>query len=245
MDCFFVSVGTRNRPDLLGKPVAVAHARGNPNHQNVDRSAEFALYAQRLPEGAKSRLFDIDSSMSMSEIASCSYEARKYGIKNGMFLGAALKLCPELKMIPYDFQGYKDVSKMLYETIASYTLDIEAVSCDEMYVDVTKILEESGLSVEEWSTYIRGEIIKITGCPCSAGFGSNRLQARLATRKAKPNGQYYLETGDVEDYMCDVPLKDLPGVGNVTVHKLGSLGLRTCGDVQVKLPSYFLNQILL
>lgn len=105
MDCFFVSVGLRQRPDLKGKPVAVTHAKGSQGVQNtVDRQAEFALYKQRLPDGVVARIEDLDNNCSMSEIASCSYEARKCGIKNGMFLGVALKMCPNLKTIPYDFQ---------------------------------------------------------------------------------------------------------------------------------------------
>lgn len=72
----------------------------------------------------------------------------------------------------YIFQGYKEVSHTLYNIIASYTLDIEAVSCDEMYVDVTKILEETGLNVEEWADHIRNEISLATGCPCSTGNSS-------------------------------------------------------------------------
>lgn len=105
MDCFFVSVGLRMRPDLRGKPVAVTHARTNRgNSNNVDRQVEFSLYMQRLPDGVEGRVGDLDNNCSMSEIASCSYEARKYGIKNGMFLGVALKMCPDLKPIPYDFE---------------------------------------------------------------------------------------------------------------------------------------------
>lgn len=83
----------------------------------------------------------------MSEIASCSYEARKMGVKNGMFVGTALKLCPNLKTIPYDFIGYKEVSLLLYNTVAEYTLDIEAVSCDEMFVDLTVFLNDIKLPV--------------------------------------------------------------------------------------------------
>ncbi|CAH1118562.1 unnamed protein product [Phaedon cochleariae] len=238
MDCFFVSVGLKNHPDLRGKPVAITHARNGQlanvsSDQKADREREFALYGERLPAGAMSRVDKIDAQSSMSEIASCSYEARKFGIKNGMFLGQAVKLCPELKTLPYDFEGYKEVSNMLYKTIASYTLDIEAVSCDEMYVDITKILKESGYTVEQWANHIRNEISKVTGCPCSTGFGANRLQARLATRKAKPAGQYYLQADDVEAYMADIPLSDLPGVGRATLAKLKNLGLNTCGDVQV------------
>ncbi|XP_050292922.1 DNA repair protein REV1 isoform X2 [Anthonomus grandis grandis] len=241
MDCFFASVGLRNHPELKGKPVAITHAKSgviqssDPAKQAI-RDQEFAMYEQRLPDGVSSRVVDIkekiDGLASMSEIASCTYEARQFGIKNGMFLGQAVKLCPELKTLPYDFEGYKEVSNILYNTVASYTLDIEAVSCDEMYVDVRQILVDAGMSVEEWACHIREEIMAKTGCPCSTGFGANRLQARLATRKAKPAGQYYLKPEEVEDYMADIPLPDLPGVGKATLAKLKHLGYNTCGDLQ-------------
>lgn len=190
MDCFFVSVGIRNRPELQGLPVAVTHAKGNTFSANYDGKEDFG---------------------SLSEVASCSYAARKAGVKNGMFLGEALKLCPNLKTIQYDFEGYKEVSYVLYDTVASYTLDIEAVSCDEMYVDCTKILKMSGLLPLEFATIIRGEIKQKTGCAVSTGFGNNKLQARLATRKAKPDNQFYLSNQDAETYIQSLNVRDLPG----------------------------------
>lgn len=70
---------------------------------------------------------------------------------------------------------------MLYNIIASYTLDIEAVSCDEMYVEITNLLSETGISVEEWADYIRNEITTATGCPCSTGmFKKIHLEGKLA-----------------------------------------------------------------
>ncbi|KAL3270733.1 hypothetical protein HHI36_021258 [Cryptolaemus montrouzieri] len=234
MDCFFVSVGLRNRPELKGKPVAVTHARnGQISSVRPGRSAEIAMNLERAPENIVEKISNLDSHSSMSEIACCSYEARKCGIKNGMFLGTAVKLCPGLKTIQYDFQGYKEVASTLYKTVASYTLDIEAVSCDEMYVDVTKLLNDCGVVVDQFATHLRAEIMEKTGCPCSTGFGANKLQARLATKKAKPNGQFYLEVDDVETYFSEIPLGDLPGVGRATLSKLKNLGLVTCGDVQV------------
>jgi len=98
---------------------------------------------------------------SMSEIASCNYEARKAGLRNGMFLGQALKLCPNLQTIPYDFEGYKEVSYALYNTVASFTLDIEAVSCDEMFVDCTRLLKETNCHPLDFATFVRKEI-KVT-----------------------------------------------------------------------------------
>ncbi|KAF9801737.1 hypothetical protein SFRURICE_014891 [Spodoptera frugiperda] len=252
MDCFFVSVGLRNRPDLRGKPIAVTHSKGGqgrPKRPGVDRSTEFGLYKQKQmkklgiatgkPEDEivfETRVDNItdedDKYGSMSEIASCSYEARAKGIKNGMFMGAALRLCPDLQTIPYDFDGYKEVAYTLYNTIAQYTLDIEAVSCDEMYVDCTELLADMNVNVQSFASMLREEIKRKTGCPSSTGFGGNRLQARLATKKAKPDGQFFLTEDLVEDFIFEIKLSDLPGVGRQTAQKLESLGHVTCGSLQ-------------
>lgn len=77
----------------------------------------------------------------MSEIASCSYEARAFGVRNGKFLGNARKLCPNLICVPYEFDKYRAVSQKLYEILVSYSHEIEAVSCDEAYIDVTHAIE--------------------------------------------------------------------------------------------------------
>jgi len=120
MDCFFVSVGLRDRPHLRGLPLAVTHAKGNTTtaqqRKGVDRAFEMNYYRQKAEPETVPNVGETDS---LSEIASCSYEARKCGVKNGMFLGTALKLCPNLKTIPYDFEGYRQVSHILYNTVAA------------------------------------------------------------------------------------------------------------------------------
>lgn len=90
-------------------------------------------------------------------------------------------------------------------------MDIEAVSCDEMYVDLESVLRTTGVSAQQFVTHLRAEIRALTGCPCSAGIGANRLQARMATKQAKPDGQFFLAANEVEEYFGAIAVADLPG----------------------------------
>ncbi|KAG5833232.1 hypothetical protein ANANG_G00273740 [Anguilla anguilla] len=249
MDCFFASVGIRHRPDLKGKPVAVTSNRG-PGTVALRPGANpqmEVLYYQRRREGkADPDSFSSPESpdapgngvdpalaaLSMAEIASCSYEARQTGVRNGMFFGQAKRLCPALQAVPYDFQAYKEVALVLYETLASYTHEIEALSCDEVLVDASGLLAELGVAPDELASAIRTDVRERTGCSASVGMGSNILLARMATRKAKPNGQYYLKPEEVDDFIREQPVTSLPGVGRSMGCKLTSLGVRTCGELQ-------------
>uniref|UniRef100_A0A8C2C5V2 DNA repair protein REV1 n=1 Tax=Cyprinus carpio TaxID=7962 RepID=A0A8C2C5V2_CYPCA len=221
MDCFFVSVGVRHRPDLKGKPVAVTSNRGPgrvAQRPGANPQLEFQYY-QRKHNGV-----DLDlAALSMAEIA---------GVRNGMFFGRAKQLCPDLQSVPYDFQAYKEVALSMYETLASYTHNIEALSCDEALVDATNLLVELGVTSDDLARAIREDIKEKTGCTASVGMGSNILLARMATRKAKPNGQYFLRTEEVDDFIRGQPVSSLPGVGRSMSSKLTSLGVSTCGDLQ-------------
>ena len=173
------------------------------------------------------------SDSSYSEIASCSYEARARGVKNGMFLGPALKVCPELQTIPYDFEGYKAVAKTLYNTVAKYTLQIQAVSCDEMLVDVSSVLQDAKVDAFEFAEVLRAEIHSATSCSASVGMGPNALLARMATKKAKPNGVFKLAAEEAEDYLRPHGVSTLPGVGRKTAKRLKEkYDIENCGDLQ-------------
>lgn len=255
MDCFFVSVGIRHRPDLKGKPVAVTSNRGQgrvPLRPGANPQLELQYYQRKQthpqPEGEEDDLhrtpsqespdshtngMDQDAAtLSMAEIASCSYEARQAGVRNGMFFGKAKQLCPSLQSVPYDFEAYKEVALSMYETLAGYTHDIEALSCDEVLIDGSALLAELGIDPEDLAKAIRTDIKEKTGCCASVGMGSNILLARLATRKAKPDGQYFLKSEEVDDFIRDLPVTSLPGVGPVMGRKLAAMGVRSCGDLQ-------------
>ncbi|XP_074551111.1 DNA repair protein REV1 [Halichoeres trimaculatus] len=254
MDCFFVSVGIRHRPELKGKPVAVTSNRGqlrvpqrpgaNPQvelqyyqrkYTNPQPGADEDLYrtpSQESPESHANGVNQDAAALSMAEIASCSYEARQAGVRNGMFFGKAKQLCPSLVSVPYDFEAYKEVAFTMYETLAGYTHDIEALSCDELLVDASALLAELGIAAEDLAKAIRADIKEKTGCSASVGMGCNILLARLATRKAKPEGQFFLKSEEVDDFIRDLPVTSLPGVGPVMGRKLAAMGVRTCGDLQ-------------
>ncbi|KAN0066050.1 deoxycytidyl transferase [Thecaphora frezii] len=117
-DSFFVSVGLLRRPELSDRPVAVCHGSGTG-----------------LPPPPPQQ------SSSTSEIASCNYVARRFGVRNGMSLGQAKKLCPQIQTIPYDFKTYNDISIAFYTFLLEHADALQAVSVDEALVDVSMLLD--------------------------------------------------------------------------------------------------------
>lgn len=197
MDSFFVSVITRNQPELKDKPVAVCHS---------------------------------DNPRGTSEVSSANYPARDYGVKAGMFVRDAKALCPHLVTVPYDFKAYEEVADQFYDTLHKHGSKVQAVSCDEAFLDVT----DSGVEDPQLLALdIRKEIYAITGCSASAGIASNMLLARIATRIAKPNGQFYISSDKVDECLQDLPVKALPGVGYVLQEKLKSRQIKTCAELRL------------
>uniref|UniRef100_A0A7M5WQM1 DNA repair protein REV1 n=2 Tax=Clytia hemisphaerica TaxID=252671 RepID=A0A7M5WQM1_9CNID len=208
LDSFFVSVSLKLNSELRGKPVAVCHSTSQgPN---------------------------TGSSSSFSEIASCNYEARQYGCRNGMMLNRAKSLCPNLICVPYQFEEYRDVSQKFYEVLASHTTFIEAVSCDEALMDISKLISgEDDNEVKELAEKIRSEVLESTGCTASCGIGNSVLIARLATRRAKPDGVHYVLDNDIPEFIACQKVIDLPGIGRAQGEKFTALNIQTCKELQM------------
>lgn len=205
VDCFFVSVSLRDSPHLIGRPVAVTHAK-NQSKEGI-------------------HLED-----STSDIASCSYEAREFGIYNGMSVGVAMQLCPDLVLVPYEFDKYRYVSQTLYEIIISYSHMVQAVSCDEAFIEFTDYARDFD-EVCDIIKRLRHEVEVKTNCKVSAGISYNMLLARLATRNAKPDGQFYLAEEQVKEYLAVKLVSDLPGIGRSMKSQLDAIGVSTCGEL--------------
>lgn len=183
-----------------------------------------------------------------SEIASCNYPARKFGVKNGMWMKSAHKLCPELKVLPYDFKAYEEASRDFYAAILETGGVVQSVSIDEALVDVSTIClaaaESSGGGVQEGSIgreqakaeeialALREEIKQKTACAVSVGIGGNILLAKVALKKAKPAGQYHVKPEDVLEFLGGLMVQDLPGVAYSIGGKLEEIGVKFVRDVR-------------
>ncbi|KAJ5856472.1 uncharacterized protein N7529_010416 [Penicillium soppii] len=212
-DSFFAAVSLLKHPELKDKPVAVAHGSG-PG----------------------------------SEIASCNYPARAQGVKNGTWMKGALHLCPDLKVLPYDFPAYEDASRKFYSSILAIDGIVQSVSIDEALIDVTTLCLEAGGSdgrsmsegsidreqakADEIAIGLRESIKENTGCAVSIGIGNNILLAKVSLRKAKPAGQFQLKPDSVLEFIGDLTVRDLPGVGHSMAAKLEELGVKFVKDIR-------------
>ncbi|KAK4128813.1 DNA repair protein [Parathielavia appendiculata] len=188
------------------------------------------------------------STGSGSEIASCNYPARKFGVKNGMWMKRAQELCPDLKVVPYNFPAYEEASRLFYDAIMDVGGIVQSVSIDEALVDITDIVLSAagskGVGVSEGSIWreqekadeivsnLRAEIKKKTDCHASVGIGGNILLAKIALRKAKPAGQYQIRPEQVLDILSDLKVEDLPGVAYSIGGKLEEIGVKFVRDLR-------------
>lgn len=198
MDCFFVSVLLRDRPELRDLPVAVAHSKSS-------------------------------SQRGFSEISSCNYPARADGLKNGMFMHQAVKLCPHLNVLQYDFAQYTAVSEQVYRIMfatSNIGATVQPLSVDEAYIELPAGTDGYKVGIE-----LRAEIKAVTECAASVGVGSNMLTARLATKRAKPDGIFVLTEDILLSHLSSMPIGDLPGVGYKHAKVLREKGCTECKDI--------------
>ncbi|KAG8095099.1 hypothetical protein GUJ93_ZPchr0012g20479 [Zizania palustris] len=170
-----------------------------------------------------------DNHKGTAEISSANYPARNYGIKAGMFVRDAKAQCPHLMVVPYDFDAYEEVADQFYGILHKNCSKVQALSCDEAFLDVTECLH---VNPEEVTQKIRNEIFDTTKCTASAGIAGNMLLARLATRSAKPNGQCFISSEKVDDYLDTLSIKALPGIGHTVSAKLKSKKVECCGQLR-------------
>ncbi|HEY0369157.1 MAG TPA: DNA polymerase IV [Chthoniobacterales bacterium] len=161
-------------------------------------------------------------------LTTCNYEARKFGVRSAMPSFMALQRCPNLVLVPTRFDVYRRESDAIRAILHRFTPLVEPLSLDEAYLDVTAHDGDSAALAE----VIRGLIFQKTKLTASAGIAPNKLIAKIASDLNKPNGQCEVAPEDVPDFMAELPVRKLWGIGRVTEQKLESLGVKTCLDLQ-------------
>lgn len=164
-------------------------------------------------------------------IATCNYPARDFGVRSAMASSQALRLCPELVILPPDFDKYRRVSAQIHEIFRAFTPIIEPLSLDEAYLDVTESPLHSN-SATRIAEAIRQKVRETVHITVSAGVAPNKFLAKVASDWRKPDGLFTITPEQVDTFVRDLPVKRISGVGRVTGEKMTALGIQTCGDLQ-------------
>ncbi len=164
-------------------------------------------------------------------IATCSYEARRMGVHSAMPSAQAVRLCPDLVILPPDFARYRAVSQTMREIFSEYSDQIEPLSLDEAYLDVT--LSDTCSGSATWiAQEIRRRVEAETGITVSAGVAPVKFLAKIASDWHKPNGLLVIRPGEVESFTARLGVGAIPGIGKVTASRMERFGLHTCQDVR-------------
>ncbi|GIV00816.1 MAG: DNA polymerase IV [Actinomycetota bacterium] len=163
-------------------------------------------------------------------VMSASYEARAYGIRNAMPAVRARRLCPDAVFLPPDFEAYRAHANRFREILLAVTPLVEPIALDEAFLDVSG----AGLLFGDppaIAAKIRREVAAEVGVRCSVGVGPNKLVAKLASKRAKPDGLLVVRADEVEGFLEPLPVRALWGVGERTAEALARVGVRTLGDL--------------
>ncbi|MAM85792.1 DNA polymerase IV [Allohahella sp. A8] len=172
-------------------------------------------------------------------ITTCSYEARRYGVRSAMSTGEAMRLCPHLVLVGVNMDKYRSASAVMRDIFKEYTDLVEPLSLDEAYLDVSDSRQCRG-SATLMATEIRRRIFEALAITVSAGVAPNKFLAKIASDWNKPDGLKVVRPDEVEDFVTDLPVKRIHGVGRVTAERLQRHGIETCGDIR----SWQLNDLM-
>jgi DNA polymerase-4 len=164
-------------------------------------------------------------------VATCNYEARAFGVHSAMPTAQAIKLCPDLLVLPPSMDKYRAASRQIMEIYRDYTELVEPLSLDEAYLDVSASIRCKG-SATLIAQEIRQRIFDAVGITASAGVAPNKFVAKIASDWNKPDGLFLVRPEEVDAFVSALPVKKLFGVGKVTAAKLNKLGAQTCGDLR-------------
>lgn len=172
----------------------------------------------------------IGGSSDRGVVASCSYEARRFGIHSAMPMKLARQLCPEAILVRGDMNRYSELSRTVTEIIGEQAPLVEKASIDEHYIDITGM--DRFFGCWKWTQELRQRIIRHTGLPISFGLSTSKTVAKIATGEAKPSGECQVSEGSEKDFLAPLSIRKIPMVGEKTYMQLRNMGISKVSTLQ-------------
>ncbi len=200
---------------------------------HVDMDAFYASVEQRdQPEYRGKPLIVGGKPNSRGVVAACSYEARQFGIHSAMPSSQAYRLCPQAIIVPPHFEAYREVSNQIRTIFWKYASEVEPLSLDEAYLDVTYTAEHDG-SATLIAKAIKQDILSETDLIASAGVSYNKFLAKIASDMDKPDGLYVIKPEQGENFIASLPIGKFHGIGPATEAKMNKVGIKTGKDLRI------------
>lgn len=238
LDCYFVSAHRTLDKSLHNIPVAVG-GKSNVDifsHTRVKRTmaTNCASFSSKIldseDENSSNDYFVDENNKIRGIITSASYEARAFGVKTAMSVNEALKLCPNLKMIPPKYNLYDELSSKLKELLELEIPLIEQFSIDEFFGDLTGYIKED--EAEDFARKLKDKILKELNLPCSIGLANTKYLSKLMTNEAKPNNIKLLKKENIEEFTKNILIENFTGIGKSLCEKLSGYNIKTLGDIR-------------
>ena len=198
---------------------------------HVDMDAFYASVEQRDNPQLRGVPLAVGGTGPRSVVAAASYEARRFGVFSAMPMSKARQLCPRLHIVAPRMSVYADVSTTLFAVFREFTPQVEGLSLDEAFLDVTASLTLFGNGARIAAS-IKARVADQTGLTCSIGIGPNKLVAKIASDMNKPDGLVAIPPAEVHRYLDPLPMSVLPGLGPKQRRPLLAAGLRSVGDLR-------------
>lgn len=196
---------------------------------HFDLDSFFVSVEVLLNPALKDKPVVVGGSRERGVVAAASYAVRKFGVHSAMPMKKALQLCPDAIVVKGTRGAYSHYSRMVTDIIAAKAPLFQKASVDEFYIDLTGM--DKFFDVFKWTIDLRQEIIDKTKLPISFGLAANKLVAKIATDEAKPNGYLFIKPGMEQNFLAQLPVNKIPGVGTQTFASLKALNIHYIKDI--------------
>src|SRR3954469_14008105 len=197
---------------------------------HIDLDSFFVSVERKLNPTLNNRPVLVGGTSGRGVVASCSYEARAFGIHSAMPMRQAMQLCPHALVVKGSHDEYSKYSEMVTEIISENVPVYEKSSIDEFYIDLTGM--DRFFGAYKLATDLRHKIMDETGLPISFALSTNKVVAKIGTGTAKPNGQREIPAGTEKAFLAPLSVRKIPGVGAKAFESLSKLGIDTIGSLQ-------------